>query len=113
MYHFVSGPGEHVSLGKQLKTVCQRLKQSIWSDSIWAITVLEATEPLALEDCCYRKQGGKHRDNRHDGKYRRKDRLHFNRQMGHEPVLQYDKDLIHRLSHGRQPGNRRFRSSAG
>ena len=37
----------------------------------------------------------------------------FNRQMGHEPVLQYDKDLIHRPSHGRQPGNRRFRSSAG
>src|SRR3977135_1735043 len=110
MYHFVSGPGDDVFLGQRLQTVCQRLKQSIWSDSIWAITVLEATEPLALEDCCYRKQGGKHRDNRHDGKYRPKLGLHLTGKMGQEPVLQYDKDLIHRLSHGRQPGNRRFRS---
>src|SRR5260370_26282897 len=102
MYRFVRGAGNDVLLCQRLQTVRQRLKQPIRSHSIWAVTVLESAQSLALKDRCYRNQGGKHRDNRHAEKHRRKDGLHFNRQVGHEPVLQYDKDLIHHFSHGVQ-----------
>src|ERR1700730_3135964 len=101
MYYFVGGAGDDVFLGQRLQTVCQRLKQPIWSNTIWAITVLEATQPLTFKDRRHREQRGKHDDNRHDGKYRRKDRLRLNRQMGHEPVVQRDKDLVQRFSHWR------------
>src|SRR5262249_17753813 len=99
MHHFIRRTRNHVFLDERFDSVCSRLQETKRPHAIWAIPILNAPQPLPLEnrrDCKKRRE---HSDNPGNGYYRRDKRLPRLGCESRKRMIQIDKNLVERIGH--------------
>ncbi len=103
VHNLVRRMRHNIFLGQRLNSIGERLKKTERPHAIWAVTILNPPQSLALEDGRNREQRCKHYKDGDDREQRRQDWLKSGRRMTHDPLLQNHKELIGGFTHGLAP----------